>query len=86
LGVGVWQRVGGAVLQFNNGTYSAPQRQVIRERTVVETNDPPPGPNATTEPPENQYFVAPNGDEVNAFGEKKGSAEDKRRRAAGGIA
>lgn len=24
MGVGVWQRVGGAVLQFNNGTYSAP--------------------------------------------------------------
>ena len=23
-GIGVWQRVGGAVLQFNNGSYSTP--------------------------------------------------------------
>lgn len=65
----------------------APQRQVIRERTVVETNDPPPGPNATTDPPEGQYFIASDGKtEVNAWGEKRGSDEDKRRRAGGGIA
>jgi hypothetical protein len=61
-------------------------RTLVRERTVIETAEPPPGPNATTEPPSGQYFLNTAGDEVNAWGEKKGSPEDRARRAGGGIA
>lgn len=45
----------------------------------------PTGPNATTDPenPEEHFFLASDGKtKVNAFGEEKGSAEDKKRMAS----
>jgi hypothetical protein len=46
--------------------------------TVAETGL---GPNAVTEPakPKDHYYVNTNGDHINAFGEIKGSPEDKKR-------
>jgi hypothetical protein len=62
------------------------QRRVVERTLIHEVEEQPPGPNATTEPPEGHYFTMPDGTEVNAFGEPKGSKEDKARRAAGTIA
>jgi hypothetical protein len=48
----------------------------------------PTGPNASTDPedPAEHYFIAADGEtRINAFGEKKGSAEDKRRMSALGY-
>jgi hypothetical protein len=58
------------------------QRQVVERTVVRETVEEPPGPNASTEPedPEGHYFLAPDGEtKINAWGEKKGSPEDKKR-------
>ncbi len=49
----------------------------------------PTGPNASTEPedPAEHYFLAADGKtKINAYGEEKGSPEDKRRMAALGYA
>ena len=52
-------------------------------------HEDPPGPNASTDPqdPAEHYFLASDGKtKINAYGEEKGSAEDKRRMAALGFA
>ena len=58
------------------------------ERGLASTVEGPTGPNATTDPedPGEHYFLAADGKtKVNAYGEEKGSAEDKRRMAALGF-
>jgi hypothetical protein len=53
------------------------------------TTEEPAGPNATTEveKPAEHFFLASDGKtKLNAFGEEKGSDEDKRRMAALGFA
>jgi hypothetical protein len=56
-------------------------RTFVMEKVVTrEVSEPAPGPNATTEikDPETHYFLASDGKtKVNAFGEVKGSPEDK---------
>lgn len=49
--------------------------QVVKERAAL-------GPNATTDPakPEDHYYLASDGEtKINAWGEEKGSPEDKKR-------
>lgn len=57
--------------------------QLAPEQAAARTGTGTLGPNAVTEPTKRQYFEIPNGDgtlrSVNAFGEEKGSAEDKKR-------
>jgi hypothetical protein len=60
-------------------------RDALREKPP----EGPTGPNATTNPenPAEHYFLAADGKtKVNAYGEEKGSPEDKRRMAALGYA
>lgn len=51
--------------------------------TARATSNQPVGPEATTERDKRQYFEVSNGDgtwrQVNAWGEEKGSSEDKKR-------
>jgi hypothetical protein len=52
-------------------------------------NEEPTGPNASTDPenPAEHFYLASDGKtKINAYGEEKGSAEDKRRMAALGFA
>jgi hypothetical protein len=58
------------------------------ERGLAATVELPTGPNANTQPedPAEHYFLSTNGKKVNAFGEEKGSREDKQRMAALGFA
>lgn len=65
---------------------AAPQQAIVTERVVTrEVKEPPNGPNVKTDPekPGEHYYEISNGDgtsrRVNAWGEEKGSAEDKRR-------
>lgn len=56
---------------------------------LTKAPEGPTGPNASTDPedPAEHYFLAADGKtKVNAFGEEKGSPEDKRRMAALGYA
>lgn len=65
----------------NKPAEAAPQN-VVTERVVTrEVKEVPLGPNMTTDPPNpaDHYFVNTNGDHINAFGEVKGSPEDKKR-------
>lgn len=64
------------------------QRQVVERTVVREVTEPPPGPNATTDPekPEEHYFLASDGEtKVNAFGEDINSKEAKQRAAGRGF-
>lgn len=58
-------------------------KPIVTERVVTrEVREGPLGPNMTTDPedPRNHYFLASDGEtKVNAFGEVKGSPEDKKR-------
>lgn len=59
------------------------------ERGLASTVEEPIGPNAQTEPenPADHYFLATDGKtRINAFGEEKGSKEDRQRMAALGFA
>lgn len=61
-------------------TEKAPQQPIVTERVVTrEVKEPPLGPNATSEAPEDHFFIV-NEKKVNAFGEEIGSPEDKKRR------
>lgn len=74
------QRSGGAAAQ---GTQ---QRQIIERTVVREVTEPPLGPNATTTPPEEHYFLASDGEtKINAWGEEIGSKEAKQRAASRGL-
>lgn len=56
---------------------------------LTRTPEGPTGPNATTDPenPAEHFYLASDGKtKINAYGEEKGSAEDKRRMAALGFA
>jgi hypothetical protein len=62
------------------------QRQVIERQVIREVHEPPPGPNASTDPPEDHYFLATDGvTKINAWGEKLGSPEARQRAAARGL-
>lgn len=73
-----------------------PRRAVMPDHATIQQlraalqpmDEDPPGPNASTDPedPAEHFFVAADGEtKINAYGEKKGSAEDKRRMAALGY-
>lgn len=52
---------------------------------LTKAPDGPTGPNVTTEPedPKAHYFIASDGEtKINAWGEEKGSPEDKKRMAS----
>jgi hypothetical protein len=56
---------------------------------LADVDEPETGPNVNTEPedPAGHYFLATDGKtQINAFGEKKGSDEDRRRMVALGFA
>lgn len=61
------------------------QRQVIERTVVREVTEPDNGPNMATDPddPEKHYYRIPDGEgrfrRINAWGEEKGSPEDKKR-------
>jgi hypothetical protein len=60
----------------------------LRAALALDVDEGETGPNATTEPenPAAHYFLATDGKtQINAFGEKKGSDEDKRRMVALGF-
>jgi hypothetical protein len=69
-------------------TATAQQLAQAIERGLAATVEPPTGPNANTQPenPAEHYYLSTNGKQVNAFGEEKGSKEDKQRMAALGFA
>lgn len=69
-------------------TATAQQLAQVIERGLAATVEPPTGPNANTEPedPAAHYFLSTNGKPINAFGEEKGSKEDKQRMASLGFA
>lgn len=58
-------------------------KPLVTERVVTrEVNEPAPGPNMSTDPedPAAHYFLASDGEtKINAWGEVKGSPEDKKR-------
>ncbi len=63
------------------------QRQVVERTVVREVTEAPNGPGMTTNPedPKAHYFEIADGEggfrKVNAYGEEKGSPEDKKRMA-----
>jgi hypothetical protein len=60
----------------------------LRAALSLDQEEGETGPNATTEPesPAEHYFLATDGKtQINAFGEKKGSDEDKRRMVSLGF-
>lgn len=64
------------------------QRQVVERTVVREVTEPPPGPNASTEPenPEEHYFLASDGvTKIDSEGNPIDSKEAKQRRAARGL-
>lgn len=62
------------------------QRQVVERTVVREVTEPPPGPNASTDPPDDHHFLASDGEtKINAWGEEIGSKEAKQRAAARGL-
>lgn len=58
------------------------QQPIVTERVVTrEVKEPANGPGMATNPekPDEHHFLSTDGRKINAFGEEKGSPEDKKR-------